>query len=144
MKITYAIAALAATTLMTTAATAGGPNHKKDRGSSSSTQVNGGVAAAGRDGAVAGGIVGSQSTETGPRSDRRMNRDTNSATTSTTGAVYTDHNRGSAAINSNGSAIGTGTVRSSSEGEVYSSTTRNGSDADAYGNSDASATARPK
>ena len=144
MKITHAIAALAATTLMTTAAVANGPKHKKDRGSASSTNVNAGVAAAGRDGAVAGGIAGSQSTETGSRADRRSSRDANSATTSTTGAVYTDNNRGSAAINSAGSAVGTGTVRSSSEGEVYSSTTRNGSDADAYGNSDASATARPK
>jgi hypothetical protein len=46
---------------------------------------------------------------------------------------------GAAAIDTRGMARGDGAVQSSSEGEVFSSTTRDGSDADAYGRSDASA-----
>ena len=100
--------------------------------------MNGGIAAAGRDGAAAGGVVASQATGRPDRRDMRLDPQGNAATTSTSGAVYTSRRSGSAAINTNGAASGAGSVRSSSEGEVYSSTTRNGSDADAYGNSDAS------
>jgi len=150
MKIKYAIAAIAATTMMSGAALADGPNKQSNRNSAST--VTGGVAAAGNDGAVAGGIAAGQATSVQKskhknRKDRRAMRRSQasqaspaqSASTSTSGAVYTDRNSGSAAINTNGSAAGSGTVRSSSEGEVYSSTTRDGSDADAYGVSEAEA-----
>ncbi len=88
----------------------------------------------------------------GPRDDRRAaakgkseaqqhrrDRRANSAATSTTGAAITTRRGGAAAIDSRGTASGQGAVRSSSEGEVYSSTTRDGSDADAYGRSEAEA-----
>jgi hypothetical protein len=68
------------------------------------------------------------------RQDRR-----NSASTSTVGAAATTRQGGVAVIDTRGQATGTGTVRSSSEGEVYSSTTRDGSDADAFGRSEAEA-----
>ena len=138
MKIKYAIAALAATTMMSGAALADSKGKKhRNHDRTSATSVNGGVAAAGRDGAAAGGVVASQSTGRPDMRNMRLDPQANSATTSTSGAVYTSRRSGSAAINTNGAASGTGSVRSSSEGEVYSSTTRNGSDADAYGNSDA-------
>ena len=138
MKIKYAIAALAATTMLSGAAFAddGPKNKKKNR--SAATSVSGGVAAASRRGAVAGGVSAAQSTREMQRRDR--NASTPSAvSTSTTGAVYTDRRTGSAAISTQGSATGDGAVRSSSEGEVYSSTNRDGSQADAYGVSDAEA-----
>lgn len=78
----------------------------------------------------------------GPRDDRkqeRQDRRANSASTSTVGAAITTRRGGAAAIDTRGQAYGTGAVRSSSEGEVYSSTTRDGSDADAYGRSEAEA-----
>lgn len=138
MKLKYAVSAIAATMLMNGAAVADdGPKNKKQN-RNAATSVSGGVAAADRRGAAAGGLSAAQSTR-----DARMNRrgmeGPNAASTSTTGAVYTDRRRGSAAINTTGSATGSGAVRSSSEGEVYSSTDRQGSQADAYGVSDAEA-----
>jgi hypothetical protein len=84
----------------------------------------------------------------GPRDDRKAERKAqrearqNSASTSTVGAAVTTRRGGAAAIDTRGTASGTGAVRSSSEGEVYSSTTRDGSDADAYGRSEAEAQER--
>jgi hypothetical protein len=84
----------------------------------------------------------------GPRDDDRRahakgkshnDRRANSASTSTTGVAVTTRRGGAAAIDTRGTATGQGAVRSSSEGEVYSSTTRDGSDADAYGRSEAEA-----
>lgn len=149
MNIKYAIAALAACTMLSGTALAEGPKNKnkQHRAQSSATSVAGGVAAAGRRGAVAGGVSAAQARQTMQGRQRRGGAMSmpNSASTSTTGAVYTDRRRGSAAINTNGAAAGSGSVRSSSEGEVYSSTDRQGSQADAYGVSDAEAQeARPQ
>lgn len=113
------------------------------------TTATGGVTGAGRDGAVAGGVSVGQSV-----SQQRRNRNANrnrrnqqqeqmtvpsSTSTSTQGSVYTTRRSGAAAISTQGSASGPGTVSSSSEGDVYSRTDRTGSEADAYGRSDAQA-----
>lgn len=71
--------------------------------------------------------------------DRRRDRSNAEASTSTTGAAVTTRRGGAAAIDTRGYARGDGAVRSESEGEVFSSTTRDGSDADAYGFSRAEA-----
>jgi hypothetical protein len=67
-----------------------------------------------------------------------------SASTSTTGSAYTTRRSGAAEIDTRGQASGPGAVSSSSEGDVYSSTDRDGSQADAYGTSDANAAERPR
>lgn len=144
MKLKLAISAIAACALMGAPAVAG-PKNKKQQERSSASSAAGGVAAAGPRGAVAGGAAGSQTSQERTSGKRAQTGShpmatrcaPGSASTSTTGAVYTGRRSGSAAINTNGSASGSGTVRSTSEGEVYSSTTRQGSDADAYGNSTA-------
>lgn len=116
MRIKHAIAALAAATMMSGAAVAfDGP--RDDRRAHAK---------------------GHSSSEAQDRRDRRAN----SATTSTTGAAITTRRGGAAAIDTRGSAMGRGDVRSSSEGEVFSSTTRDGSDADAFGRSEAEANER--
>lgn len=139
MKIKYAIAALAATTMLSGAAIADNPRDKK-KNRSAATSVSGGVAEAGPRGARAGGVTAAQSAREMERRQRRGEMSNPSAaSTSTTGAVYTDRRRGSAAISTQGSATGDGSVRSSSEGEVFSSTDRQGSQADAYGVSEAEA-----
>jgi len=70
---------------------------------------------------------------------RRHKRSGQEASTSTSGAAITTRRGGAAVIDTRGMARGDGTVRSSSEGEVFSSTTRDGSDADAFGVSNAEA-----
>ena len=141
MNFNFAIPALAAALLMSTAATAT-PEKKQDRRDrGSSTSVAGGAAGANRDGAVAGGVGASQGTVS--RDQRRNQRNgvqaPNSAATSTSGAVFTTRRSGAAAVNTNGTATGAGSVRSSSQGDVFSSTNQNGSEADGFGNSDAEA-----
>jgi hypothetical protein len=141
MRIKHVIAALAATTMLGTGALADeGPKHKK-KNRSAATSVSAGAAAADRRGAVAGGISAAQATREQERRARRGEQVSrpSAVSTNTTGAVYTDRRHGSAAISTQGSATGDGSVRSSSEGEVYSSTTRRGSEADAYGVSEAEA-----
>lgn len=141
MKLKLAISTFAAVALMSGTAMADGPKNKKqnkERDRASAASVAGGVAAAGPRGAVAGGGAGNRVMR--DRSGRMMRGDNcvpGTASTSTNGAVYTSRRSGSAAINSSGTAAGSGAVSSSSEGEVYSQTDRNGSQADAYGNSTA-------
>lgn len=158
MKFKLAISALAACTMMSGAALADSPQ-KKNKAQSSSGSVAGGVAVAGPDGAGAAGVAGSQAESRQMRQQKRHGKKgqhqamtaqracvPGTASTSTTGAAYTDRRTGSASIATNGTASGDGTVRSSSEGEVYSSTDKTGSQADAYGNSTAVArepTSRP-
>lgn len=118
MRIKHAIAALAACTMLSGGAVAfDGPRDDDRRGH-------------------AKGKSHSQAQQ--DRRDRRAN----SASTSTVGAAITTRRGGAAAIDTRGRATGTGSVYSSSEGEVYSSTTRDGSDADAYGRSEAEAQER--
>ena len=120
MKIKHAIAALAACTMMSGAAVA----FDSPQGQNRKAQAKG------------------KSHNMGPHNQAQQNRRdrrANSASTSTTGAAVTTRNGGAAAIDSRGMATGQGSVRSSSEGEVFSSTTRDGSDADAFGRSEAEA-----
>lgn len=145
MRSKFAIPALAACVLI--GGTALADERKAPRSETSAGSVAGGAAAAGPDGAVAGG--GAASKVKHMRQGRRHARDRDNqanrnaaclpgtASTSTSGAAYTDRRRGSAAINTSGTASGSGTVRSSSEGDVFSSTDKSGSTADAYGVSDA-------
>jgi len=120
----------------------------------------GGVAAAGPNGAVAGGGAASKAEAQKQRKMRKHKKSGDgqhqtsarracvpgTASTSTSGAVYTDRNSGSAGMTTSGTASGDGTVRASSEGDVYSSTDQHGSTAEGYGNSTAVArepTSRP-
>lgn len=157
MKLKLAISAIAACALMGGTAMADGPKHKKhqnkdqhqsenqnqdqNKDRASAASVAGGVAAAGPRGAVAAGAAGNQVMR--ERSGRTRTGNVvcvpGTASTSTNGAVFTSRKSGSAAISTNGTAAGSGTVSSSSEGEVFSSTDRSGSQADAFGNSTATA-----
>jgi hypothetical protein len=138
MNMKFALSAMAAATLISGAAYA---EVQTSAGSGA-----GGVSASGQNGTVAGGVAASQTRRDmrrqGRQNQQSMQRGSTqclpgTASTSTTGSVYTDRRTGTAGIATNGTASGSGTVRSSSEGEVYSSTDRTGSQADAYGNSTA-------
>lgn len=138
MKTKLAISALAACMIMTTPALAGdkkGKNDKRDQASSQSVAVGG--TAAGRDGAVAVGGAGSRAEQRAMRRNNRTACVPGSVATTSNQSVYTDRRTGSAASSTSGTASGSGTVRSSSTGDVYSSTDQNGSTADAYGESTA-------
>ena len=150
MKLKLAISAIAACALMGGTAMADSPKHKKhhnkgqhqsqNKDRASAASVAGGVAAAGPRGAVAAGAAGNQvMRERSGRGTANVACVPGTASTSTNGAVFTSRRSGSAAINTNGTAAGSGTVSSSSEGEVFSSTDRTGSQADAFGNSTATA-----
>lgn len=105
----------------------------------------GGTAIASTSGASFGGTTISADDDDQNRRRNRKERHAqprNEAATSTTGVAVTTRRGGAAAIDTRGMARGDGTVQSSSEGEVYSSTDRDGSQADAVGSSEASATER--
>lgn len=106
--------------------------------------VFGGTAYAGTFNGTSGNTVVTADDDDQQRRRNRNHRDErprarSEAATSTTGVAVTTRRGGAAAIDTRGMARGDGSVQSSSEGEVFSSTTRDGSDADAYGRSDASA-----
>lgn len=162
MKFKLALSAIAACTLMSGAAVADVQKNKDNKERVSARSGSAGVANAGPRGATAAGVSASEAQQTRQErrrgndrmmNDRRMNDRADrractpgTASTSTTGAVFTDRRSGSAAIDTRGTASGDGTVRSSSDGEVYSSTDRRGSTADAFGTSSAVArepTTRP-
>jgi len=118
MKIKHAIAALAACTMMSGSAIAFEGPRNKDQGAHAKGKSQG---------------------HAQQNRQMRRNQRANSASTSTVGAAVTTRRGGAAVIDTRGQAQGQGTVRSSSEGEVFSSTTRDGSDADAFGRSEAEA-----
>ena len=99
-----------------------------------------GSAAAARDGAVARGATGVDASErAGQRGrDRREHPTSTAPATSTygSGAVYTDRRHSSAAVTSGGSARGQDAATSTTV-DAYGETTRDGSSADIYGNSNA-------
>ncbi|WP_309643039.1 hypothetical protein [Phenylobacterium sp.] len=106
-----------------------------------------GTAAAGRDGAVARGVNGSDASTTArDRRDRRGSREegVNSATTHGSGAVYTTRRGASAAVTTGGSASGRGVQSTGSTVDAYAETNRDGSNADVYGDSVATSGERPK
>lgn len=89
--------------------------------------------------AIASLLVGATAASAGDGQRQNRDRAGQQATTSTSGGAISTRNRGQAWIDTRGQARGGGAVRSESEGEVFSSTTRDGSDADAYGFSRAEA-----
>lgn len=141
MRTNFAISALATCMILATPALADGKNkNKRAHGQQQSSQsVAGGVAAAGPNGAAAGGLAGSRAEQRQMRSGDRTACVPGSVATNSSQSVYTDRRTGSAASTTGGTATGSGGVSSSSTGDVYSSTDRNGSTADAYGESTASA-----
>jgi hypothetical protein len=107
-----------------------------------------GTAAAGRDGAVARGVTGTDASErAGHRKDRnRRDRSATAAPSSSTygsGAVYTNRNSSSAAVTSGGAATGPNAATSTTV-DAYGETTKDGSSADIYGNSNATVGPRPR
>ena len=94
-----------------------------------------GVADADRRGATAGALVGA---ETGGRNSG------NTATTFGTGAINTTRNSANAAVSTGGAASGQGVQSTSSEVDAYGETTRQGSNADVYGNSTATSGQTPR
>ena len=139
MKLKLLISALAACTILTAPALADDRKKGKRGGSQAqSTSIAAGEARAGRQGASARGVGASQAMTGRTRNTRCV---PSTAATNTNGAVFTSRRSGSAAVSTSGTAAGSGTANSSSEGEVFSSTDKQGSQADGYGNSQASATA---
>jgi hypothetical protein len=152
MKLKIAIPALAALALGASAASA----------QSVSGNINGtigqGAAAAGRDGAIAGGLTAGGSAQVekqhrknnkrGDRGERsgQMERPQlgNSTSTYGAGAVYTDRNRSSAGVTSGASASGQGVQQAGTTVDAYGETTKQGSSADIYGDSVATSGERPR
>jgi hypothetical protein len=143
MKISHAIPVAAACLIMGGATVAVAADQQAGATAGSSAE---GTAAAGKHGAVARGVIGSDASakERRDRHNRRATRpQVNSATTYGTGAVYTDRRSGSAAVNTGGTASGSGVQSAGSTVDAYSETTRDGSSADMYGDSVATSGERP-
>lgn len=143
MILKLSIPALAAFALMGSAAMA-----------QSAGTYGAGVAAAGPNGAVAAGETRGKSdlrakrADRNDRAERRDRRDrepvavgAGSTTTYGTGAVYTDRNRASGSATTGASATGTGRNSAGSTIDIYGETTRQGSNAEVFG--DSTATANP-
>ena len=96
--------------------------------------------AAGLEFAQRGDNRGRRGGDRGPRRGDRMN----STRTSTEARVITSPRFGGAYVNTQGEARARGNAWSSSEGDVYSRTDANGSEADAYGRSEAEALDRER
>lgn len=149
MKIKYVVSAIAACTLMSGAALADQRdqrNQSKQRSSAGS--VAAGVAAAGPQGAVAGGGAASEAKQ--QRREMRRGRGANqqramstqrcvpgTASTSTSGAAFSDRTSASAAGTTSGTASGSGTNRTSSNIDASAFTDREGSDSFVAGGSTA-------
>ncbi|MDP3495984.1 MAG: hypothetical protein Q8R82_22970 [Hyphomonadaceae bacterium] len=116
-----------------------------------------GVASTTPHGATAAGVGGSEAMNAtrgknrgGNHHDRRAGRaaergeTANSATTYGSGAVTTTRDSANAAVTSGGSASGSGVQSTGSTVDAYGETTRDGSNADIYGNSTATSGARAR
>jgi hypothetical protein len=113
------------------------------------------IASVGPEGSVAGGATAGRASNPDKahkrhremrRDQRRSQRDrqtpSNSASTYGSGTIYTDRNRATGGVTAGGSASGTGSQSSSTAIDAYGSTTRNGSEAEIYG--DATAESRDR
>lgn len=138
MTFKFTIPAIAAVALMSSAAVA-----------QSAGTYGAGVAVAGPRGAVAAGETGAKADHRAKRADRaearRDRRDRQpvaQGATSTygTGAVYTDRNRASGSATTGASATGAGRNTAGSTIDIYGETTRDGSNAEVFGDSAATAT----
>ena len=154
MKIKFAMSALAACVLVSGTAMADSPKHKKHNRVTSGS-VAAGVAAAGPNGAVAGGGAGSVATKPG-MTQRKMSRTSrdgdettttvtrcipNSAATTSANTAFADRDSAAGASTTSGTAQGSGAVSASSDGYATAERSRTGTFADASGAS--TATARP-
>ncbi len=144
MNLKHAIPVLAASLLIAGSAAAGdqGKNKKnknrQDRASTSAAASSAaiGVAEANRRGATAGALIGSQS-EAQRQGRNGPAAEANTATTFGTGAIFTDRRTASGAVSTGGTASGSGQQNTSSSVEAYGETTREGSNAEVFGDSDA-------
>lgn len=155
MKFKFAISALAACALASGAAMADPPKHNKKHNRATSGSVAAGIAAAGPNGAVAGGGAGSVATKPGmtQRQTRRSSQDgdrmtstttrciPNSAATTSSNTAFADRKTAAGASTTSGTAQGSGEVSASSDGYATAERSRDSSFADAAGAS--TATARP-
>lgn len=142
MIFKLSIPALAACALMGSAAMA-----------QSAGTYGAGVASAGPNGAVAAGETRGKADMRAKRADRRdraadrrdrrepVAQGAGSTSTYGTGAVYTDRNRASGSATTGASATGAGRNSAGSTIDIYGETTRQGSNAEVFG--DSTATANP-
>ena len=121
-------------------------------GAIAQTTAGGGASASGRGGSVAGGVTAGTANkamkhrERGDRREaRRERRDeipttANSASTYGSGTVYTDRQRATGGVTAGASASGTGSQRTGTTVDAYGQTTRDGSNAEVFGDSTAEST----
>lgn len=114
------------------------------------TTAGGGATASSPQGSVAGGVTaGTNDQGMSQRDQRRQQRAQrrqggNSSSTYGSGSIYTDRNRATGGVTSGGTATGTGAQSSSTAVDAYGSTTRQGSNAEVYGDSTANSGTRPQ
>jgi hypothetical protein len=120
------------------------------------TTAGGGVSNSNRNGSTAGGVTaGTMPTQSQTAQDRRAQKradrttrrgDTaaptggNSSSTYGSGTVYTDRNTATGGVTAGGTATGTGAQSSSTAIDAYGSTTKNGGEAEVYGDTTAKST----
>lgn len=109
-----------------------------------------GVTASGKKGSIAaGGTHGKMKHQRMERRDERRDRRAqpaptgNSSSTYGSGTVYTDRNTATGGVTAGGTATGTDLQRSTTTVDGYASTTRDGSNAEVYGDSTATSMPRP-
>ena len=118
-------------------------HHSQQMKSNTAVGVGAGTATAGRRGAEAGAIIAG-----GASTSDKCGLAAQTSTTFGTAAGYTDRKTASGAASTGGTASGSGSVASTSDADVWASTSKqNGSEATAYGTSSAAAnepTRRPR
>ena len=113
------------------------------------TTAGGGVSASGPQGSVAGGATAGTNDDGATKRDKRRQdraerRGGNSASTYGAGSIYTNRNRATGGVTAGGSATGDGVQSSSTAVDAYGSTTRDGSNAEVFGDSTTSSGERPR
>lgn len=116
------------------------------------TAAGGGVTASGKKGSVAGGAGMAQAQPQDAKRDKRDKRREdraerreqtgNAASTHGSGTVYTDRNTATGGVTAGGNASGSGAQSTSTAIDAYGSTTRDGSEAEVFG--DSTADSQPK
>lgn len=136
MRSKFIIAAIAAAGLMGTSAIA-------------QTAAGGGVTASGNKGSVAGGAGMAQAQPQDAKRDKRRQdraerreQTGNAASTYGSGTVYTDRNTATGGVTAGGNASGSGAQSTSTAIDAYGSTTKDGSEAEVFG--DSTADSQPK
>lgn len=152
MNLKHAIPVLAATLLIAGSAVADdqgkgrkNKNRNQDRASTSAAAASfgQGVAEANRRGARADAVIGSQ-TESRRQGRNGQAAEANTSTTFGTGAIFTDRRTPSGAVSTGATASGTGEQNTSSSVEAFGETTRQGSNAEVFGDSAAQSQPRQR